>query len=209
MLVSRAAKAALLALVLIAGGMLSQNAAFAASQTQSQVSCTSLGGAGANWTTPELAASSDNAYATASVDATTTDPLQCLNYGFSIPAGATILGIEVNVERRSSATPGSEDASVRLVQGGTIAGSDLQTATAYTTADAVETHGSPTQLWGLTWTPAAINAWSAHRTPTAWPAAAPVWSMATRPASPAALATRSIWANQSGEIVRIWLARLQ
>jgi hypothetical protein len=149
---------ALCALLFLA--VLHQPAALAASQKYMQVSCASLGGAGANWTNPELAESSNDSYATASVDATTTDPLRCLSYGFVIPASATIVGIEVNIERRASNTNngGSRDASVQLVKAGALVATNRATATTYTTADVVETHGSPTDLWGTTWTPADINA---------------------------------------------------
>ena len=139
------------------------NAPTPVSQTMSPnaaVDCTSLGGAGANWTNPGNAFSSNNLYATASVDGTTTDPLQCLNYGFTIPLTATVVGVEVFVERRSSSTNngGSRDASLFLVKGGAQVGNNLATTTTYTTADTVEVHGSPTQLWGTTWTAAEINA---------------------------------------------------
>jgi hypothetical protein len=146
-------------LFFILAGFHATNAA-AASQQYMRVSCASLGGAGANWTNPELAESSNDSYATALVDGTTTDPLQCLSYGFAIPANAIVVGIEVNIERRSSsiANGGSRDASVRLVKAGAAAGTDLATATTYTTTDTVETHGGPTNLWGTTWTPAQINA---------------------------------------------------
>jgi MSHA biogenesis protein MshQ len=133
------------------------------SQTRSPAAagnCTSLGGPGANWTNPGNAFSSNNAYATASVDGTTTDPLQCLNYGFSIPLTAVIAGIEVSVERRSNSTAngGSRDASLFLVKAGVQAGNNGATATIYTTADVVEVHGGATNLWGTTWMPAEINA---------------------------------------------------
>ncbi len=129
------------------------------SQTQSQVNCSSLGGAGANWTTPELAESSNNAYASVSVDGTVSDPLQCVNYGFNIPSGAVIDGIEVRVERKSNSTNngGSRDNSLNLVKAGTAVGANRATGTTYTTTDTVEIHGSPTDLWGTTWTPADIN----------------------------------------------------
>src|SRR5262249_32588212 len=105
------------------------------------------------------AVSSNNSYATATVDGTTTNYLRCLSYGFNIPSGATIVGIEVNVERKSSRTSngGSEDAAMRLVKGGTIQTTDRSSGTTYPTGDVVETHGSPTDLWGTTWTPADIN----------------------------------------------------
>ncbi len=146
-------------LVLVIAGLMLQQFVYAASQTYTQAACASLGGGGANWTRPESAESSNNSYASASVDGTVTDPLRCVSYGFDIPATATIVGIEVRIERKSSsvANGGSRDNSLFLVKAGTTVGLDRATATAYTTGDTVETHGSPTDLWGTTWTPADIN----------------------------------------------------
>jgi MSHA biogenesis protein MshQ len=45
-----------------------------------------------------------------------------------------------------------------LVKGGAPVGANRATATIYTTADVVEAHGGPADLWGTTWTPAEINA---------------------------------------------------
>lgn len=133
------------------------------SQTRSPTSsadCTTLGGPNANWSNQGNAASSNNQYATATVDGTVTDPLRCLNYAFSIPSNATILGIEINLERRSSRTQngGSRDNTLFLVKAGSAVGANRATTTAYTTADVVELHGSSSDLWGTTWTPAEINA---------------------------------------------------
>jgi len=123
--------------------------------------CTTQAGIGTRpWATTGNAISSNNSYATVSVDGQTSNWLRCLNYGFTIPAGATIVGIELRVERRSSSTAngGSDDAGVRLVKGGAIQPTDYQTNTDYTTTDTVATYGSPSDLWGNTWTPAEINA---------------------------------------------------
>jgi hypothetical protein len=122
--------------------------------------CTSLGGGGANWTTPDNATVTDNAYAQATVDGSTTDPLRCIGYGFAIPDGATILGIRVDVERKSNriTNGGSRDSSLQLAKGGAAVGLDRATATTYTTVDVVEAHGGTADLWGTTWTPAEINA---------------------------------------------------
>lgn len=146
-------------LALVFAGLMLQQTVYAASQTYSQVACASLGGGGANWTAPESAESSDNLYASASVDGTITDPLQCVNFGFDIPATATIVGIEVRIERKSNsaANGGSRDNSLFLVKSGVAVGLTRATATAYTTADTVETHGGPADLWGAIWTPADIN----------------------------------------------------
>lgn len=130
------------------------------SQTASPGSCTSLGGGGANWTNPGRAVSSNDSYATTSVDGTTSDPLQCVDFGFSIPLGSTVTGIEVFVERRSSSTGngGSRDASLFLVKNGASVGANRATTTTYTTGDVSEGHGSSGDLWGTTWTPNDINA---------------------------------------------------
>ena len=130
------------------------------SQTASPGTCSSLGGGGTNWSNPTRAETSNNSYATANVDGTTTDPLQCVDFGFSIPLGSTVSGIEVFVERRSSSTNngGSRDASLFVVKGGSSVGADRATATTYTTADFSEGHGSSSDLWGTTWTVSDINA---------------------------------------------------
>jgi hypothetical protein len=140
------------------------NAAVVVNQTGSPGGagdCTNQAGIGTRpWANTGNAISSNNGYATVSVDGQTSNWLRCLNYGFTIPAGATIVGIELRVERRSSSTGngGSDDAGVRLVKGGAVQPTDYQTNTDYTTTDAVATYGSPSDLWGNTWTPAEINA---------------------------------------------------
>ena len=110
---------------------------------------------------PANAFSSNDVRTTVSVDGTISEALNCTSYGFSIPTGATIVGIEVMVERQSSsiANGGSRDSSLLLL-GGTLAGSNLATATIYTPAnvDVIEAHGSSTETWGNTWTTTQINA---------------------------------------------------
>lgn len=140
------------------------NTAYALTQTRlptAAADCTSVAGIGTiAWGNPGRAISSNNSYATATVDGTTTRYLQCLRYGFTIPLTATIDGITVEAERRSNRITdgGSRDAAMRLVQGGTIGSTDRSTATTYTNGDVTEAHGGAGDLWGLTWTPADINA---------------------------------------------------
>jgi len=136
-------------------------AAGAVTVTASPTTCATVTGIGTvNWSNPARAISSNNSYATASVDGTTTRYLRCTGYNFAIPLGATINGITVNVERRSNRTDngGSRDAAMRLVKAGVIGAADRSTATIYTTADVVEAHGGAADLWGTTWTAADINA---------------------------------------------------
>ena len=132
------------------------------SQTGNPGACASVGGIGTEaWSNPGNAGANGGGDATVVLDGDTSNWLRCLNYSFSIPAGATILGIELNVERRSDRTTngGSDDAGVRLVKAGVIQPTDYQTDADYGTAtNVVETYGGANDLWGNTWTPADINA---------------------------------------------------
>jgi hypothetical protein len=134
------------------------NAASALTQTRSPATCSSVPGIGTvAWTNPGNALSSNGSYATAPVgDTTTTNYLQCVGYGFTIPTGASINGITVSVERSSTNT-GTQDAAVRTVKAGVIGTTDRSTATAYPTTDTYEAHGGAADLWGTSWTAADVN----------------------------------------------------
>ncbi|MEI7613217.1 MAG: hypothetical protein WCK63_09925, partial [Betaproteobacteria bacterium] len=138
-------------------------AAFAISVTASPSSCTDTAiSGGQSWSGTSNAKSSDGNYATATVDDNQfTNYLNCTGYGFSIPSNATITGITVSVERKTSSTSNSSvtsDYLVRAIKGGVIGSTDGSTGTSYTTSDVVEDHGGATNLWGASWTPADINA---------------------------------------------------
>jgi MSHA biogenesis protein MshQ len=154
----------LIRLVLIlATAIVWSNGAGAATQVRSPAAaadCTSTTGVGTiAWGNPGRAISNDGNYATASVDDNqVTNYLRCLNYGFTIPAGSTINGIIVRVDRKSNNSATERDAAMRLVKAGAIGTTDRSTATIYTTADAYEAHGTATDLWGTTWSAAEINA---------------------------------------------------
>lgn len=126
-------------------------------QTRSPGSCGVATGIGSISWSPLNATASDNNYAQVSVtDNQTSRFLVCTGYGFSIPAGAIITGITVDVERRASASL-VKDAAMRIVKGGTIGTTDRASGDQYPTSDAYAAHGGPTDLWGETWTAADIN----------------------------------------------------
>ncbi len=111
------------------------------------------------WSTPERARASDNSRATATLgDNAVSNFLKATNFSFSIPPGATITGITVDVER-SAANAGSpiHDAAVSIVKNGVIQAADRATATNWTGTDTYEMHGGATDLWGTMWTPADVN----------------------------------------------------
>ncbi len=130
--------------------------------TRSPGTCANVTGIGTvAWGTPTNAQVSDTLYATRSVARNvTTNYLRCTNYGFAIPAGSTILGIAVNVVRKTSGNT-VRDAAMRIVKNvagvATIQAIDRSTLTNYTTTDVAEIHGGSTDLWGTTWTLADIN----------------------------------------------------
>lgn len=127
------------------------------------------------WSTPANIVSSNNSDAAASNLSTVntdTGTLEATGFGFSIPFDAIIDGIIVEVEkaRESVADVTISDLLCQLIKGGTRQGDNNADATDWPTTDAYSTYGSSTDLWGLSWTPAAINnanfgvAFSATRT---------------------------------------------
>jgi MSHA biogenesis protein MshQ len=126
-------------------------------------SCTSGGGTGTiAWTAPANAYANDNVlYATASLNVgQTTQYLNCTGFNFSaIPAGSTITGITVYVDRKASRATRIRDAFVYMIKGGVVSTAfNGKTATAYTTADVEEAHGGAGNLWGTTWTQTDVTA---------------------------------------------------
>ena len=120
-----------------------------------------------NWVNPDNAKSSDDTYAVATfVDGDWDDEsyyLKATNFGFSIPTGATINGISVDVEVKCEDDGGEMwfgmlTRKSRIIKGGVIGDTDVA-------GDLVEwkeiertlTIGSDSELWDETWTSADIN----------------------------------------------------
>lgn len=109
------------------------------------------------WTNPGNVTASDNVYATNSAAANKTSHyLKATNFGFTIPAGATINGVVVEWEIKAN-NGNATDNSIKLVKGGTITGNDRVSGTVPTT-EAFVSYGGSTDLWGLTLTASDINA---------------------------------------------------
>jgi len=119
------------------------------------------GGASVSWTNTNGAMSSDNNWATAVVNAgtaSTTYYLEALGCGFSIPAGSTINGILVEVERHRMGA-NATDQSVKLVKSGSVVGQEKgDLSTNWPLADAYRSYGGSSDLWGTSWGSADINA---------------------------------------------------
>lgn len=145
--------------LLFAWGLLLSATASAVTVSASPTSCWGNGDWYYDWSNPNRAMANDGSYATISVDGGSSPYLACTGYNFSIPAGATINGITVNIKRNSNSTSngGSMDAAVRLIKAGSLAGVDRSTTTIYSTADVTEPHGGSTDLWGASWSYDDIN----------------------------------------------------
>ncbi|KND51769.1 MAG: Autotransporter adhesin [Parcubacteria bacterium C7867-001] len=105
-----------------------------------------------SWNNPSNALSSDNNYTTASLSSSqTTRYLKATNFGFSIPQGATILGVQVDIERKgSSSTNTVRDSVVRLVKpdGSLSSANRANTSSSWPTSDGTANYGNTSDLWG-------------------------------------------------------------
>lgn len=117
------------------------------------------------WLTPANAQTADGSYATVSVtlallSTEVTDYLQATGFGFAIPPTATICGVNVAIlhTRLDLLLLGTiSDNSVKLVSGGVIGGTEHASAALWG-APATANYGGSNDLWGLTLTPAIVNA---------------------------------------------------
>jgi hypothetical protein len=107
--------------------------------------------------------------------------LDATSFGFSVPTGAWIKGIEVDAHPKAGDSPSHiQDATVRILQGGSPIGSDhsggsLWPAQAY----AARMYGTSSDRWGASWSATTVNAAgfgvrlvgynnSASQTPSGW-----------------------------------------
>lgn len=113
------------------------------------------------WTDPGNAASSDNSYVTASMlgSGDITHYLKATNFGFTIPAGATIDSISFQVEAADDVGGFTSTVTgVYLVVGSNVVGNDVSTGTGLTTTDGYKNRNNITPATlGVTPTVAEIN----------------------------------------------------
>jgi hypothetical protein len=116
-------------------------------------------GTGATWTSPGNVFTNNAAYATKSLGAgVSSGTLDATNYGFALPAGATVTGITASIDRKTSVSTTIRDFTVQLLKAGAPVGNNKAlTATNWGTTDAYATYGSGTDLWGTTWTQSDVN----------------------------------------------------
>lgn len=115
------------------------------------------------WANVGNAKSADNFYSVAEVAKGTTATahyLKATNFGYSVPGGETIVGIQASIERSEagSSTGEVKDSRVRIVKAGTIKSTvDRSAGAKWPTVDTVAHFGGEGDTWGEGWTTSDIN----------------------------------------------------
>ncbi len=113
------------------------------------------------WTNPGNAVSSNDSYAVVNPGPALviTHYLKATNFGFSIPTGATINGILVEIERKTANYTYIKDNNVQIVKAdGTIGTTNkADTVNNWPISDTYKSYGSSSDLWGETWNDTKIN----------------------------------------------------
>jgi hypothetical protein len=87
-----------------------------------------------------------------SCTSTAKDRHRFYNYGFIIPAGSTIQGIEVKVNSKVDSTTGAPKFCVELSWNGGTTWTTAKSTATLSTAETIYTIGAVTDIWGRTWT---------------------------------------------------------
>lgn len=112
------------------------------------------------WSTPtNIQGDTTTTAATCNIAANpgTSQLLRASNFGFSVPSGATITGVTVEIERSAVNANRHFDDTVKLLKAGSEVGSNQSTGVAIPTTKAFATYGSSSSLWGTTLTDSEVN----------------------------------------------------
>lgn len=117
----------------------------------------SMIGFGNSWQEPDYATFSDDKYAFVGVPGTYSVPLKATVFGFSVPTGSYITGVEVSIEK-SCYYGNVLDYYVQLVVNDAPVGNNLAKSTTWPGTDQEILYGGSSNLWGITTlTPAVVN----------------------------------------------------
>lgn len=120
-----------------------------------------IAGSGADWGTPSNITAEDSNSAGALIDkgGGLSDYLRGTNLGFSLPTGATIDGVELQIRVSSGSTNTVYDEFVYLVENGSIISNcDNKASGSYwTDTENTRIYGGSTDAWGCSLNPTIIN----------------------------------------------------
>jgi hypothetical protein len=112
------------------------------------------------WTNPGNISASDDSYATATGSNNAISHfLKATNFAFTIPNGATINGIKVEIEMGLPDALTCQVSRVSIVKGGVIGATNRKADASLNigNVDGYKVYGGAAELWGDTWTAADIN----------------------------------------------------
>lgn len=116
-----------------------------------------IGGGTVVWTNPTNIELNDGSTATCLPGISVTDDLRGGVFNFTIPTGAVVNGILLEVNA-SAGVVAVEKFNTVVLEGGGGASANRATAATLGTALSTFSFGGTADLWGTTWTPAQINA---------------------------------------------------
>lgn len=112
-----------------------------------------------NWSNTDNVMVEDGSRAQANLVNNISYYLTATNFAFSLPAGAEITGIKLEVLSRGQQNVGDVlDYSMKLIKGGTISGDNKATGASLPLDYAFQTYGGSSDLWGITLTKDDIEA---------------------------------------------------
>lgn len=116
-------------------------------------------GSGVSWLNTSNITSSNNTYANTQISASTLETalLFASNFGFDIPAIATIDGVVCTTECKRGTEALVSATSAYIYRNGAVGDNKATTYDYWGTTDSNIVYGSPTDLWNLSWTPADVN----------------------------------------------------
>jgi hypothetical protein len=79
------------------------------------------------------------------------------NFGFNVPTGSRVTGIEAEITRRSTPGGGIRDLAVQLYAAAYSPANRADTNRVWTNEWVTLSYGAPDDLWGSTWTPQQVN----------------------------------------------------
>lgn len=115
-------------------------------------------GGGQTWANPGNITNATLSSAIA-VEATgATQNLRATNFGFAIPAGMSIAGVEARISRRAPQGGDVRDFNLRLVVANSLTGANRASADKWPASFGDAEYGSPSDLWSVSLTPEQVNA---------------------------------------------------
>ena len=134
--------------------------------TENQPLATCSNCTGAIWSNTDKVNAVDNVYAETQLGAngicfqswcSRSRYLTCYDFGFNVPSNAQISGIVLSINSKCDIPGTVLDCTIVMKKAYAPTGTNFASASDWDTTGQFRIYGSPSELWGLTWTPQEIN----------------------------------------------------